>query len=114
MKRAAVLISMTIGLLLASFTTRAQEVVPPNAATPPRLSLVEGQVSFLRLGAQDWASARMNTALAAGDSIYTGPSSNAEFQIGKRAYVRVGESTQLQITDLELDYPQIKAAAGAI
>jgi uncharacterized protein DUF6600 len=112
MKRAAVLICMTVGLLLVSLTTRAQEVAPPNAATPPRLSLVEGQVSFLRPGAQDWAPARVNTALAASDSIYTGPSSNAEFQIGKRAYVRVGESTQLQITDLEPDYLQIKVTAG--
>jgi hypothetical protein len=59
MKRAAVLITMTIGLLLASSTARAQEVAAPNAATPPRLSLVEGQVSFLRPGAQDWAPARM-------------------------------------------------------
>ena len=112
MRRAAVLISITLGLLWLSFAARAQEVTPPNAATPPRLSLVDGQVSFLRPGAQDWAPARMNTALAAGDSIYTGASSNAEFQIGKRAYVRVGESTQLQITDLEPDYLQIKVTAG--
>ena len=112
MKRAAILISMAFALLPASFTARAQEVAPPNAATPPRLSLVEGQVSFSRPGAQDWAPARTNTALAAGDSIYTGPSSNAEFQVGKRAYVRVGESTHLQLTDLEPDYLQIKVTAG--
>jgi hypothetical protein len=112
MKRAAVLISMTMGLLQIPYAAKAQDVGPPNVATPPRLSLVEGQVSFLRSGAQDWAPARVNTALAAGDSIYTGVSSNAEFQAGKRAYVRAGQSTQLQITGLEPDYLQIKVTAG--
>jgi len=112
MNRAAILTCVGCALFLGSLTAPAQEVAPPNAATPPRLGLIEGQVSFLRPGAQDWAPARMNTALAAGDSIYTGPASNAEFQIGKRGYVRVGESTQLQLTALEPDYLQIKVTAG--
>lgn len=112
MQRAAISIATMVWLLCATCPTQAEEVSPPTAATPPRLSLVEGQVSFFRPGAQDWAPARVNTALAAGDSIYTGAASNAEFQIGKRAYVRLGESTQLQLSGLEPDYLQIKVTAG--
>ncbi len=35
--------------------------------TPPRLSFVDGRVSFWRPGAQDWAPAQINTPLAPGD-----------------------------------------------
>jgi len=50
--------------------------------------------------------------LAGGDSIYTGPGGNAEIQIGPRAYVRVGESSQLELSDLEPDFVQVKVTAG--
>jgi hypothetical protein len=99
-------------LLLGALSTHAQEAPAPNAATPPRLSLAEGQVSFWRPGGEDWAPARMNTPLAAGDSIYTGPGGNAEFQVGERAYVRIGESTQLQLSSIEPDFIQFKVTAG--
>ena len=95
MQRAYLLALAFIGLLFAA-TTRAQQSPPQDLPTPPRLSLIEGQVSFWRPGGEDWAPARPNMALANGDSIYTGPSSNAELQVGTRAYVRIGEATQLQ------------------
>jgi uncharacterized protein DUF6600 len=108
----AIFILIHLWLLSALFLARAEEVAPPNTATPPRLSLVEGQVSFWRTGAQDWAPAQPNTPLAAGDSMYTGPGSNAEFQVGPRAYVRVGEAAQLQISSIEPDYVQLKLTTG--
>src|SRR5216683_1952340 len=37
----------------------------PSDRTPPRLSFVDGQVSFWRPGAQDWAQAQVNTPHAA-------------------------------------------------
>src|SRR5437870_2616843 len=76
--------------------------------TPPRLSLADGDVSFWRPGAEDWAPARLNTALAAGDQLYAGRAANLELQIGARAYVRAGEETQIGLENLESDFMQFK------
>src|SRR5712691_231893 len=83
----------------------AQPVAPPDAGaqsasqmrqgTPSRLSYLDGDVSFLRPGAQDWAAARLNTALAPGDVLYTAQRGNVEIQIGPRAFVRAAERTQI-------------------
>ena len=60
--------------------------------TPPRLSFTKGEVSFWRPGAQEWSQAQINTPLAPGDQLYTGPSGNLELQIGSRAFVRAGKT----------------------
>ncbi|HTT40473.1 MAG TPA: DUF6600 domain-containing protein [Burkholderiales bacterium] len=112
MQRIAIPILMSAWMLLGASSAHAQEPQPPNLATPPRLSLADGQVSFWRPGGQDWAPAHANTPLAAGDSIYTGPGANAEIQVGDRAYVRIGESTQLQLSSIEPDFVQFKVTAG--
>jgi len=62
MQRAAILVSTGVLLLLATCVVQSEEVPPPSAATPPRLSLVDGQVSFLRTGAQDCAGAHQHCA----------------------------------------------------
>ena len=82
--------------------------------TPPRLSFTDGEVSFLRPGADDWTPARVNTALAAGDELYTAQSANLELQIGARAFVRAGENTQLGLTSLEPDFLQLRMTAGHV
>ena len=80
--------------------------------TPPRLSFADGTVSFLRPGADDWSPARVNTALAAGDELFSAESSNLELQIGSRAYLRAGEQTQLGLASLEPDYLQFRLTSG--
>ena len=71
-------------------TGSAQTVAPPTTGaqtrqvTPSRLSYLDGDVSFWRPGAQDWTPARLNTALAPGDALYTGQRANVEIQIGTR------------------------------
>ena len=56
----------------------------------------------------------MNTALAAGDELYTGQSANLELQVGARAFVRAGENTQLALTSLEPDFLQLRVTAGHV
>jgi len=80
--------------------------------TPPRLSFVDGQVSFWRPGAQDWTQAQVNTPLAPGDQLYTGSPGNLEFQIGARAFVRAGANTQVGLENQEPDFLQFKVTAG--
>jgi hypothetical protein len=80
--------------------------------TPPRLSLTKGEVSFWRPGAQDWSEAQVNTPLAPGDLLYTGPHGNLEVQIGARAFVRGGPETQLGLENHEPDFLQFKVSSG--
>ena len=80
--------------MLAGVSPAAQASNPPDqqqaaiGQTPPRLSFVDGQVSFWRPGAQDWTQAQVNTPIAPDDQLYTGSPGNLELQIGARAFVR--------------------------
>ena len=85
-----------------------------DGVTPPRLSLADGEVSFSRSGADDWAKARVNTPLAAGDQLYTGRDSNLEIEIGPRAFVRAGPETQLALDSHEADYDQVRVSGGDV
>ncbi len=113
-----------VGLLLAlgvltavAPTAQAADTPTPEQAaidqTPPRLSFVDGQVSFWRPGAQDWAQAQVNTPLAPGDQLSTGSPGNLELQIGVRAFVRGRVNTQIGLENQEPDFLQFKVTAGS-
>jgi hypothetical protein len=82
--------------------------------TPPRLSFADGEVSFFRPGAQDWAPAQVNTPLAPGDELYTGHRGNLELQIGARAFVRAWGDSQIGLVNHEPDFLQIKVTGGHV
>src|SRR5256885_1450007 len=82
--------------------------------TPPRLSYAEGEVSYFRPGAPDWAPAQVNTALAPGDELYTGNRGNLELQVGARAFVRAWGDSQLGLVNHEPDFLQIKVTGGHV
>ena len=90
---------------------QAADMVAPES-TPPRLGFVDGQVSFWRPGATDWAQAQVNTPLAPGDELSTGSPGNLELQIGARAFVRAWAATQLGLANQEPDFLQFTVTAG--
>ncbi|HYB12962.1 MAG TPA: DUF6600 domain-containing protein [Myxococcota bacterium] len=92
----------------------AAQEAPPSGfdRTPPRLGLADGPVAFWRTGAADWATAQVNTALAAGDRLATGSGGNLELQIGPHAFVRAGSDTQLGLDSLEPDFLQFRVTSG--
>ena len=77
----------------------AEAMKARSARTPPRLSYADGEVSYFRPGAQDWAPAEVNTALAPGDELYTGNRGNLELQVGGRAFVRAWGDSQLGLVN---------------
>ena len=109
---------LALGVLAGVAPAAAQGTDTPEpqqdavGGTPPRLSFVDGQVSFWRPGAQDWTQAQVNTPLAPGDQLYTGVPGNLEVQIGARAFVRAGANTQLGLENQEPDFLQFKLTAG--
>src|SRR5262249_9464719 len=95
--------------------------VPPRAgaaqqgdvqATPVRLSFIDGDVSFWRPGADDWAPAQINTPLAPGDALYGGDRGSMELQVGSRAFARASAGTQLRLANNEPDFMQLEVLAG--
>jgi len=84
------------------------------APTPPRLSFIDGEVSYWRQGADDWARAVPNLALAEGDALYTGNAANFEVQFGSRSFVRADENSQLSLLQQEARLIQFKVASGRV
>jgi hypothetical protein len=84
------------------------------APTPPRLSYVDGQVSFRRPGADDWTAAQPNIALAPGDELHTGHPGNVELQVGTRAFVRAWGDTQLSLASQTSDLLQLSVGTGYV
>ena len=86
---------ITLCLIAGCHLAAAQQ--DSGGPTPPRLSLIEGEVSFWRPGNDDWETATLNTPLAPGDTFYADDNANLEVQIGNRAFVRAGELTQISL-----------------
>jgi hypothetical protein len=109
---------LALGVLtaVAPIAQAADAPIPERAVvdqTPPRLSAADGQVSFWRPGAQDWAQAQVNTPLAPGDQLSTGSPGGLELQIGVRAFVRGWVNTQIGLENQEPDFVQFKVTAGS-
>ena len=82
------------------------------APTPPRLSYLDGEVSYWRPGADEWARAQPNLPLAEGDALYTGNDANFEVQFGGRSFVRADENSQLSLVAQDEHAIQFKLAGG--
>jgi hypothetical protein len=65
-----------------------------------RITFLQGDVSFLRAGVQEWSDAAENLPLLTGDQIYVGSRGRVEIQFGRGNYVRLSEKTALTITEL--------------
>lgn len=99
--------------LVSGLAAGADAEGPPQPElTPPRLSLVEGQASFWRPGAEDWSPARLNTPLWPGDALYTDQRTTLEIQVAPRAFVRLGEQSRLGFVNLEPGLLQLRLTAG--
>lgn len=115
------IVTLMVLALALTATPRASAATPPTQSqeeaigrTPPRLSYIDGEVSFWRPGADAWASAQLNTPLAPGDEFYTGNRGNLELQVGTRAFVRAWGETQLGLVNQEPDFLQVKVTSGHV
>ncbi|HWC04089.1 MAG TPA: DUF6600 domain-containing protein [Methylomirabilota bacterium] len=116
MRAGAAVLASVLAILLTFVPARGAEADDPEDSleqTPPRLSLVDGQVSFWRPGAQDWTQAQVNIPLAPGDALATGSPGTFEVQIGAAAFVRAWGNTQLILANREADFIQFMLTAGS-
>ncbi|ODU38824.1 MAG: hypothetical protein ABS92_13660 [Thiobacillus sp. SCN 63-374] len=99
-------------LALSGTSVLAQEEDEAWAPTPPRLSFVDGEVSYWRQGADAWVRARPNLALAEGDALYSGNDANFEVQFGSRSFVRADANSQLSLLEQDERRIQFKLTDG--
>jgi len=90
----------------------AETAAAPVDVTPIRISYLNGEVSFWRPGATEWAPAAANTPLAPGDVLYTGNGGTAELQLDSRSFVRAAPGTYLTLDNQEPDFLQFRVTAG--
>src|SRR5437762_12126088 len=105
----ALVLAIALGLARESLGLAAEEQA--GGPTPPRVSFLDGEVSFWRPGAEDWAPAKVNTPLAPGDALYVGDRGNMEVQLAPRAFVRAAAGTQVGLDPLEHNFGQFKVTA---
>ena len=114
LSRVITALSVLLLIVMSSLPALAQEDDQATAASPLRLSYVEGDISFSRLGAEDWVEAQINTPLAAGDALYVGRDGDLELQMGGRAFVRADDDTQLTLVNQTADFVQFKITSGRV
>jgi hypothetical protein len=107
-------LSLVFLLVLAGASARAADDDSEWAPTPPRLSFIDGDVSYWREGADEWARARPNLALAEGDALYTGNNANFEVQFGSRSFVRADENSELALLNQDERFIQFKVTGGRV
>jgi len=108
------LIPLLFLLLLPGAAALAADDDGEWAPTPPRLSYIDGEVSYWREGATDWARAQPNLALAEGDALYSGNEANFEVQFGSRSFVRADANSQLSLLQQDEHRIQFKLASGRV
>jgi hypothetical protein len=109
------------GLLLAAGSALGQEVSDGQQNSAPedpparvaRLSYLNGSVSFLRAGVDQWSQAATNFPVTTGDRIYTEKDGRAELQVGNYT-VRLSHQTDMSVTNLSDEVLQLGLQQGTL
>jgi hypothetical protein len=77
-----------------------------------RISLIEGDVQIMTPDAEDWGPASVNIPLAEGDQIWVPQGARAELHLNSGTYIRLDESSALQILSMDKDSSQFYLSQG--
>jgi hypothetical protein len=99
------------GVALAGFGAIAQEVDPPGRVA--RLNLMQGNVSQLPAGDNDWSQAEINRPLTTGDRLRTEPGARLELHSGSTA-VRLDGAASLDISQLDDNTTRLTLSEGTL
>ncbi len=104
-------------LLLAAVILPIQVIAQDDQDDPPtrvaRLGYMEGSVSFLPAGENDWVGAVPNRPMTTGDKLWADKGSRVEVQLGS-AVIRLNENTGFSFLNLDDQTVQIQLSSGSI
>jgi hypothetical protein len=79
-----------------------------------RLGLIQGDVSVRRGDSGEWVAAAPNAPLVVEDRVLSGMGSKAEVQLDHANYVRLWESAEIRLSQLEYGRYQVQVAQGTV
>jgi hypothetical protein len=97
--------------ILTSTLAVAEAGDPPRRAA--RLAFVEGSVSFLPAGTQDWVAPYLNRPLTTGDQLWADNDGRAELQLDG-SLLRVSANTQISFLNLGDTITQVQLSSGTL
>jgi hypothetical protein len=114
LRHSIVVIIGAVSLALPALSS-AQEASPGAAApdSAARLSYVDGAVSVLAPGEQQWSKAFLNRPLSAGDQLWSDAGSRAEVELGG-VIVRVSASSEISMLDFSAQSLQLGVGVGTV
>lgn len=77
-----------------------------------RVSLIEGDVQIKTPDSDEWGIASVNTPLAEGDQLWVPRDGRVELQLNTGTYIRLDESSALQILSMDEDSSQFYLSQG--
>ena len=110
-------ITWMIGLLACLFSSAAMAIPQSSAADAPgvvvgRVYHVEGD--FLRYVPEvnDWVAVVRDAPFGAGDALFSGTGGMGELIVPNGTWIRIGNSTQIQVITLDGDLSEMDVASG--
>lgn len=77
------------------------------------VNFVTGEVTFRRAGSDAWQQLATTDELRAGDAVRTGADGRAEILLNPGSYLRLGETSEFELTDPSLDALRVKLLKGS-
>ena len=114
---------VSLGVILLIFSVgnaRAQAQQPPQQGQQPqqpvvaRVSFIHGDVSSQRGDNGEWVAATLNTPIAAGDRVSTGPKSRAELQLDWADILRMSDDATANVATLNRTRIQVQVGQGLV
>jgi hypothetical protein len=108
-------ISLALSLFVAcAALARAQSRDPHVvSALAGGVNFVTGDVTMRRAEHQSWQSLRQTDDLRSGDTVRTGADGRAEVLLNPGSYLRLGENSELELTDSSLNTLRLKLTRGS-
>jgi hypothetical protein len=106
--------TLTLGFVFAC-AAHARAGIPDDRLISARaggVNFVAGEVSLKRAGRNSWQQLSTADELKSGDAVRTGADGRAEILLNPGSYLRLGESSECELTDATLDHLRLKLARG--
>ena len=105
-------IPIVLGVILLIFSSFS--MLSAESYYPPRISHIEGGISYESAGDVDWTKATVNLPLFRGDRLYAKPDSRAEVEFGYYSFLRMSENTDVVFNHISEKAVSINLALGSI
>ncbi|MGA8869771.1 MAG: FecR family protein [Candidatus Acidiferrales bacterium] len=128
-------IFLTMGVMSVSAPLKAQDQQADTAPPPPdqdysqqagqpdqsgpapgvaRVSVINGNVSTQRGDNGEWVAATVNTPVAVGDRVSTGPDGSAEIQLDSANVLRLSHNATAKIANVSRENIQVQVGQGLV